>query len=54
MQAKRRYRHDEAPAARSVVVEDSPSRYWGIAVIAACAASWVAIFGVAKLLLALV
>ena len=54
MQAKRRYRYDEAPAARSTAVKDSPSRYWGLAVIVVCVASWALIFGGAKLLLALI
>lgn len=54
MQAKRRYHYYEAPAARSVAVEDPPSRHWGLAVIVACVASWAMIFGAAKLLLALI
>lgn len=53
MQAKRRHRHYEAPAARSAAVEVSPSRYWGVAVLVACVASWAILFGGAKLLLAL-
>jgi hypothetical protein len=50
MQAKRRSFH--APIARAAAAEASPSRYSGIAVVAACAASWAVIFGAAKLLLA--
>lgn len=52
MQAKRRTYH--AAAVHSVAVDDSPIRYWGIAVVAACAASWAAIFAAAKLLLAFI
>jgi hypothetical protein len=52
MQAKRRSYH--APAAPAAAIAESPSRYWGIAVIAACAASWAVIFGAAKLLLAVI
>jgi hypothetical protein len=52
MQAKRRSYH--APAADAVVVEDGPSRYWGIVVIAACTASWAAIYAGAKLLIAFI
>jgi hypothetical protein len=48
MQAKRRSYH--APAADSFVADDGPARYWGIAVIAACTASWAAIFAAAKLI----
>ncbi|HVA14594.1 MAG TPA: hypothetical protein VNF99_15210 [Stellaceae bacterium] len=52
MQAKRRsYQISAAPA---VSVADAPSRYWGFAVIAACAASWAVIIGAAKLLLAVI
>ena len=54
MQAKRRYRYDEAPAARSVAVEDSASRHWALLMIVACVASWAILFGGAKLLLALI
>ncbi|HEV8014138.1 MAG TPA: hypothetical protein VGP48_01330 [Stellaceae bacterium] len=50
MQAKRRSYH--APAARAVAVEALPSRFWGVAMVAACAASWAAVFGAAKLLFA--
>ena len=52
MQAKRRSYYTPAP--ESAVVEDVPSRYWGIAVIAACTASWAAIFAAAKLLIAII
>jgi hypothetical protein len=52
MQARRRSFHPSA--AQAVAVEESPSRYWGIALIAACAASWAVIFGAAKLLLAVI
>jgi len=33
--------------------DDTPNRYWGLAIIAACAASWAVIIGAAKLMLAL-
>ncbi|HLI22231.1 MAG TPA: hypothetical protein VKV32_13985 [Stellaceae bacterium] len=54
MQAKRRYRYYEAPAARSVAIEALPHRHWGIALLAACVVSWALVFGGAKLLLALI
>ena len=52
MQTKRRSYY--APDPESVVAEDVRSRYWGIAVIAACMASWAAIFAAAKLLIAFI
>jgi hypothetical protein len=56
MQAKRRSYY--APTSDAAVAEaalaEGPSRYWGIAVIAVCTASWAAIFGAAKLLIALI
>ncbi|HEV8015995.1 MAG TPA: hypothetical protein VGP48_10700 [Stellaceae bacterium] len=50
MQAKRR--SYDSPVARSRVVEVSPFRYRGIAIVASCAVSWAVVFGAAKLLLA--
>jgi hypothetical protein len=52
MQAKRRTY--QTPAASTVAADDSPNRYWGLAVVAACAASWAAIFAAAKLVLAFI
>lgn len=52
MQAKRR---SYAPhASEAVAVEQTPSRYWGIALVGICATSWAIILGAAKLLLALI
>jgi hypothetical protein len=52
MQAKRR--SDAPSAAEAIAVEQTPSRYWGVALIGACAASWALLLGAAKLLLALI
>lgn len=39
---------------RAIALEEQPSRYWGLALIALCAASWATILGAAKLLLAVI
>lgn len=52
MQAKRR--SYALRAAEAVAVEQTPSRYWGIALVGICATSWAIILGAAKLLLALI
>ncbi len=54
MQASTRRRPDYIAIAAVVALEEQPCRYWGLALIAGCAASWATIFGAAKLLLALV
>ncbi len=59
MQASTQRRSDDIAAqpARAVAValdDDEPYRYWGLAIIAGCAASWLTIFGAAKLLLAFI
>jgi hypothetical protein len=38
----------------AIVLDDARRRYWMLAFFAACAASWATIFGVAKLLMAIV
>lgn len=48
MQAQRR--PHPSRAAFALAGDDSPSRYWGLALVAGCAASWAAIFAAAKLL----
>jgi hypothetical protein len=52
MQARRRAY--PVPAAPAVSIADTPSRHWGLAVAAACAASWATILIAAKLLLAVI
>jgi hypothetical protein len=54
MQASTRRRPDIIAVAPAIAFEEERSRYWGLALIAACAASWATIFGAAKLLLALI
>jgi hypothetical protein len=34
--------------------DDEPSRYWALAIVAGCVASWATIFGAAKLLMVLI
>jgi len=43
-----------APAPDAITLDDQPSRYWVLALITASAATWAMIFGVAKLLLAVI
>jgi len=43
-----------AAAPLALALEEPPSRYWGLALIAACAASWATILGAAKLIVALI
>lgn len=52
MQAPRRTKH--AAAVPLIARDASPVRYWGIAVVAICAASWAAIVAAAKLLLVVI
>jgi hypothetical protein len=52
MQAK--HRPLTSPVIAAATADDTPSRYWGLVLLAACTASWVAIFAVAKLVLALI
>ena len=43
-----------APSVRAVAIADTPSRHWGLVLVAGCATGWVVILGAAKLLLALI
>ncbi len=52
MRAKLRLSSPAGHAAAAAA--DRPSRYWGFALIAVCAASWLAVFAGAKLIAALV
>jgi hypothetical protein len=56
MQASTKRRPDYIATSTSDVIplEEEPSRYWVLALIAASTATWVMIFGAAKLLLAFI
>jgi len=56
MQASIQRRSDyiAAPARDALALDDQPRRYWVLALITASAATWAMIFGVAKLLLAVI
>jgi hypothetical protein len=54
MQASAKHRSDYVSAAPAATLDESLSRYWGPALIAACTASGATIFAAAKLLLAFI